>query len=81
MQTQVADSRPLDTVDTVRRRRRCLDCKGCWTTYEIGTEDYTLVVKLLKFRNAMAEIATRIEAIVNPNSVDSDRLDQLDRLA
>jgi|SRR3989339_206870 len=42
---QVLDTRQMDDVSVIRRRRECLDCKKRYTTYERLEETSLMVVK------------------------------------
>jgi transcriptional repressor NrdR len=44
-ETQVVDSRVSEAGDSIRRRRRCLDCKKRFTTYETAELRLPQVVK------------------------------------
>lgn len=43
--TEVVDTRPADNYESIRRRRRCLECKKRFTTYERHDKINLMVVK------------------------------------
>ena len=74
-----SDSRPYN--ETIRRRRRCLNCGYRFTTVEISVEDY----HKLKGKEADAdgvlsnleEILTRVRELRGKSEVDEDGNDPI----
>lgn len=54
-----SDSRPHN--ETIRRRRRCLNCGYRFTTYEISVEDYS---KLKNNETEVADVLSNIEELL-----------------
>lgn len=62
--TDVVDSRP--TIDSVRRRRRCMGCKHQWTTMEVAIEDHIDVPAIERKIAAVGKLMAEIKAGLRP---------------
>jgi transcriptional regulator NrdR family protein len=62
--TGVVDSRPNETNDAVRRRRKCLGCHYRFTTYEseiARDADYLDVTSLAELHSTLEKAAERLQ--------------------
>ena len=59
-QTTVIDCR-MSPDNTFRRRRKCLECDGRFSTKEVLAEDYENLVELEKAMGNMIRIARKLE--------------------
>ncbi len=55
-QTQVVDSRIREAIDSVYRRRRCLECWTAWTTYEVTEDSFNQVRLVIAMRHTIDKL-------------------------
>lgn len=73
--SKVSDTRNTTHHITIRRRRECKNCEYRWTTYEIDSEKYALIIPLLTNLPQLKTLLSALQEalpVLEPYRLDHD---------